>query len=153
MNYEDMKAAELRALCEAKGIKPSRSKADMIADLEARDSADELTRLSQELNLPDEPMPGSEEVWPPEVPEELRKPGDERTARPVATLVVPHIIEDGTFYKEFPRGETLEQPEHEANLRRITHQAEASGFETFGPAFRAPNRTTRTDWVYGINIR
>ena len=39
MNYEDLTAKELRELCEKKGIKPSRAKADMIEDLKARDAA------------------------------------------------------------------------------------------------------------------
>lgn len=149
MNYADLKAHELRELCEARGIKPSRAKADMIADLEARDAADELTRLSQELGLPDEPLTASEDGTAPEAQDEAEKPAE----RPVVALEVADWVEDHVFLKRFPRNPNLDSWEHQANLRDVAEYARASGFETFGPAFRVAHRTTPTDWVYGINVR
>jgi len=149
MDYSELTAAELKALCLEKGIKPSRAKADMIEDLKARDAADELTRLSQELNLPDEPMPGSEDVWPPEVPIELQKPAE----RPVEALTAFPWVEDGVYLKAFDRRETLDQGEHEMYLRLVGEGARADGFETYGPPYRVASKTLPTEWIYGINVR
>lgn len=148
MNYDDLTAKELRELCEKRGIKPSRAKADMIEDLKARDAADELTQLSQDLGL-DEPVWPVEESPAPEVHPEPEKPAE----RPVEVLTPPHVIEDGVFYREFPRGPVLEQWEHESNLRSVAQAAMASGYEVYGPAFRAHNRSTEYTWVYGVNFR
>lgn len=149
MNYDDLTAKELRELCEKRGIKPSRAKVDMIEDLKARDAADELTQLSQELGLPDEPLTASEEDSAPEVHPESEKPAQ----RPVEVLIAPHTIEDGVFYREFPRGVILEQWEHESNLRSVEQVARASGYHVFGPAFRDHERSSDTMWVYGVNFR
>lgn len=153
MDYTELTAAELKALCLQKGIKPSRAKADMIEDLKARDAADELTRLSQELGLPDEPLTASEEAWPPQVPDELRGPLSEPTARPVQPLTTFPWVEDGLYLKTFDRRDTLDQGEHEMYLRMTAEGARADGFETYGPPYRVHSRTMATEWVYGINVR
>lgn len=164
MKYDDLKAAELRALCEERGIKPSRAKADMIEDLKARDTADELTRLSQELDLPDEPMPERSPTFgkaleepvepaqdspPPFTPEYIEKPAE----RPVVALTDVPWVEEGVFLVHFPRHEILDQGEHEANLQNVVTKALEDGFEPFGPPYRVHSRTQPNAWVYGVNIR
>ncbi len=164
MNYDELTAKELRELCEKRGIKPSRAKFDMIEDLKARDAADELSLeanldqfeqdlLAGKIGGPVASETASDEVWPPEVPEELQKPVDGDSERPVTKLEVPHVIEDGVFYREFPRGVTLDQWEHESNLRSVEQVARSSGYDVFGPAFRDHGRSTSTVWVYGVNFR
>lgn len=149
MKYEDMTAKELRELCEERGIKPSRAKADMIEDLKARDAADELTRLSQELDRPDEPLPASEEDPAPEVPVEPEKPAESRTEPEDETVWVEH----GRLYKRYPRQTpVLGDHEHVNNLTDVTEEAVIRGRETYGSAFRVRDPDSAT-WLYAINVR
>lgn len=159
MNYDELKAAELRALCEEKGIKPSRAKHDMIEDLKARDAADELTQLSQELDLPDEPMPVRSDTFmkaldvPQEAPVDDPGPrGQERPLEQLQRAPGAEWVMDGTFYKEFPRDAVLDEREHESNLRQVVGGALAMQFQPYGPPFRSAALTSVTRWVYGVNI-
>lgn len=160
MNYGDLKAAELKALCEERGIKPSRAKADMVADLECLDNADELTQFSQELDLPDEPMPKRSDSFlkalggPETAP--VDDPGPRGRERPLEALQRAPGAEwvmDGVFYKEFQRDAYLDERDHEAYLRQVVGSALALQFDPFGPAFRSEALTSVTKWVYGVNIR
>lgn len=148
MNYDDLGAKELRALCEKRGIKPSRAKADMIEDLKARDAADELTQLTQDLGL-DEPLTASDVAPVPEVVAEPERPAD----GPVAAPDEPYWVEQGVFLKKFPRNPNLDSWEHEANLRDVQEHARAEGFVILNPPRRVSARTTPSHWVYGINVR
>jgi ribosomal protein L12E/L44/L45/RPP1/RPP2 len=148
MTYEDLKAAELRALCEQRGIKPSRAKADMIADLKAKDAADALIKHDEDAGLYAHET-ASEEAQAPEVPAEPEKPAESRPA--ILTGVVWE--EGGTFYKRVPRrGSVLGDDEHEENLRDVADEARSRGREVYGPAFRDRDPDTAT-WVYAINVR
>lgn len=144
MNYEDLTAKELRELCEKKGIKPSRAKADMIEDLKARDAADELTRLDQEMEQ--------------EAAEAAEKPAEEK---PVPTVEVPAPklpeervwVSDGRLYKAYAKEDKwLDDDEHEENLRDIVEEAVLRGADYFGPPFRVDDPDVN-EWIYAINIR
>jgi hypothetical protein len=149
MNYEEMTAKELRELCEQRGIKPSRAKADMIEDLKARDAADELTRLSQDLDLPDEPVTVSEPAPAPEVPAEPEKPAE----TPSEPEDEDAWVENGRLYKRYRRqSPVLGDREHADNLADIAGEAVRRGREPYGLAFRVRDTDIAT-WLYAINVR
>lgn len=149
MKYEDMKAAELRALCEEKGLKVHRAKADMIEELKARDAADELTRLGQEMeqDAPEEVSNGSQ-------------PGSAWLVGPDGLPVDSGPVDgdtwlfDGRFYKQYPkRGIYLEDDEHRGNLADVIANAAEAGHEYFGPSYRVPEKCGADFWVYAVNVR
>ena len=148
MNYEDLKAAELRALCEQRGIKPSRAKADMIEDLKAKDAADALIALDEIEGLYDDKT-ASEEAQAPEVPEETEKPAESHPETPQEDV----WEEGGSLHKRYPRrNPVLDSFEHIDRLIDVVNEALSRGKEPYGPAFRVrdPDPTT---WVYAVNIR
>lgn len=147
MKYEEMSAAELKALCIEKGVKPSRAKADMIEDLKARDAADELIQLGAE-----EGLYGSETVSAVETgPETLAEP-TKSTESPSAPSDTRVRIEGGSLYKTYPRNGLLSDREHQEHLDDVVAEALSRNQTPFGPAFR--DRTTdETVWLYGVNIR
>jgi hypothetical protein len=146
MDYTTLSAKELRELCEQRDIKPSRAKADMIADLEARDAADELTRISQELETPDEPMPSSEAAPAPEVPVEAEKPAESPTAPPEDAWV-----ENGRLFLVRPYIGPLDQMTHERYLREVSYEAVSWGFTPILPQRTRLRRGL--DWVYAVHVR
>lgn len=154
MNYDELKAAELRALCEERGIKPSRAKHDMIEDLKARDAADELTVLAQEMEqeAADAPVPAPEAPPIPFIPEDLQKPA-ERPVEPLVRSPGAEWVENGVFLKEFDRNYTLEQYEHERNLNQVVSAALGMQLHPYGPPYRVADRTNAFKWVYGVNVR
>lgn len=135
MNYEDLKAAELRALCEERGLKVHRAKADMIEELEAYDA-------THGPETPSEPLPEPE---PPISPE---KPAEEPT-RPTDDSV---WVEDGTLHRRYLRSGILTDFEHLDHLADIAEEALSRGYEPYGPSFRVRDPDSAT-WVYGVNIR
>lgn len=171
MNYDELKAAELKALCEERGIKPHKAKAVMAADLRAKDGADELllqqnmTKFENELlaDVPEapvrkasptfgkaleEPVPASEYVPIPFVPEEVVEAVEERTAD-----LSKHWVEDGVYLKGYIRRGVLGQGEHEYYLEQVVLAAQGDTFTPFGPPFRSANHTSDSTWVYGVNVR
>lgn len=144
MDYTDMTAAELKALCATKGIKPSRAKADMIEDLKARDAADELTQLTQEMEQEaaerrEEPAEAVPAVF---VPEHLQKAGEDRV-----------WLSDGRLFKAYLKEDKwLDDDEHEENLRDIVEEAVIRGKEHYGPPFRVDDPDV-DEWIYAINVR
>lgn len=150
MNYDELTAKELRELCEKRGIKPSRAKADMIENLQARDAADELSRIGQELEQDgvEASVPTVEEPTAPEVPVETVKPAESQPEAPE-----DHAwVEGGTFYKTYPRNGRPSDREHQSYLEGVVEAAVAHGRDPYGPPFR--DRTTdRSVWLYGVNVR
>lgn len=140
MNYEDLKAAELKALCEERHIKPSRAKADMIADLKALDAANELTQLTEELGLYEDQTP-SETVPAPEPQEEPENAPDE-----------PVWLSDGRLYKRYTRHGILDNREHEGNLTDVIEEAVIRGLEPLPPSYRVGDPDSKS-WVYAVNVR
>lgn len=140
MNYEDLKAAELKALCEERGIKPSRAKADMIEDLKTRDAADELTQLGQEVELN-----GSEtaSAWVKEDPDPVE---------PVEAPDEPVWLADGCLYIRYLRHGRLDDREHHHNLTNVVEEAVIRGLTPYGPPFRVNDPDSAT-WVYAVNVR
>lgn len=153
MDYSELTAKELREICEEKGIKPSRAKVDMIEDLKAREAADELTRLSQEMEqgAADAPVPAPQAPPIPFIPEELQKPV-ERPVEPLVRSPGAEWVEGGIFLKEFDRGYALDTQEHESNLRQVLGAALAMGLSPYGPPYRFHERTNAFKWVYAINV-
>jgi hypothetical protein len=147
MDYSELTAKELRELCEKRGIKPSRAKADMIEDLKARDAADELTRLSEELGLRDEPLTVSEDVQVPEVHPEPVGPVEE----PPAAFDETVWFANGRLYKTYPHTGPLQDAEHASNLSDVIEEAVIRGKSTYGPSFRVRSKTG--PWVYAIHVR
>jgi hypothetical protein len=149
MDYTEMTAAELKALCVEKGIKPSRAKADMVEDLKARDAADEL---SLEANLQQfeedvlvDRVGGSVEpvqmVPIPFIPEALQKAADE-----------PSWVSEGRLFKRYQKEDSfLDEDEHEENLRDIVEEAVIRNLDYYGPPFRVDDPDT-DEWVYAINV-
>lgn len=144
MDYSEMTAAELKALCVAKGIKPSRAKADMIEDLKAREAADELTRLSQEMEQ--------------EAAEASVEPVEE-TPAPAVEVPAPKLpeervwVSDGRLYKAYAKEDRwLDDDEHEENLRDIVEEAVLRGVDYYGPSFRVDDPDV-DEWIYAINVR
>jgi hypothetical protein len=153
MAYSELTAKDLKALCEERSIKPSRAKADMIADLTARDAADELTRLGQETGQEavNDVLPASEDDLGPEDEGPVEKP----TQRPLEPLEVNYDwwIFEGRFLRRYMRtGPGLDGWEHISHLANVVAIAQDAGFEPYGPPFRKddPDPTT---WVYAVNIR
>lgn len=143
MDYTEMTAAELKALCVEKGIKPSRAKADMVEDLKARDAADELTRLGQEMEQEalDAPVEPVEEAPVPEVQVPAKNPANERV-----------WILDGRLFKAYEKEDRwLDDDEHEENLRDIVEEAVLRGKDYYGPPFRVDDPDV-DEWIYAINI-
>lgn len=153
MDYSELTAKELREICEEKGIKPSRAKVDMIEDLKAREAADELTRLGQEMEqeAADAPVPAPQAPPIPFIPEELQKPV-ERPVEPLVRSPGAEWVEGGIFLKEFDRGYALDTQEHESNLRQVLGAALAMGLSPYGPPYRFHERTNAFKWVYAINV-
>lgn len=144
MNYDTMKAAELKALCELRGITPHRAKAVMIADLKARDAfADELTKLGQELDASDGGLPASEDV--PDLGDHLD------LTKPVETDV---WRSEDSFYKRYDaEGPYLGNDEHEENLRDVVDTAKNHHLTPYGPPFRVADKCGVGYWVYAVNVR
>lgn len=140
MNYDDLTAKELKALCEERGIKPSRAKADMIEDLKARDAADELSRLGQEMEQ-DATQAASQPDPAPEVKEPSESPSDS-----------PVWISDGRLRMRFERQGRLDDFEHYSYLSKVVEEAENRGLESYGPPFRVNDPDTYY-WVYAVNVR
>jgi ribosomal protein L12E/L44/L45/RPP1/RPP2 len=148
MTYEDLKAAELRALCEQRGIKPSRAKADMIADLKAKDAADALIKHDEDAGLYAHET-ASEEVQAPEVPAEPEKPAE----TPSEPEDEDAWVENGRLYKRYRRqSPVLGDREHADNLADIAGEAVRRGREPYGLAFRVRDTDIAT-WLYAINVR
>lgn len=144
MDYSEMTAAELKALCVKKGIKPSRAKADMIEDLKARDAADELTRLSQEMEqeAAEAPVEPVEETPAPAVEVPSKSLPEERV-----------WVSDGRLYKAYAKEDRwLDDDEHEENLRDIVEEAVLRGVDYYGPSFRVDDPDV-DEWIYAINVR
>jgi hypothetical protein len=171
MNYEELKAAELKALCEERGIKPNKAKAVMAADLKAKDEADELLRQQNMTKFEDdllasvvegpvrkvsptfgkaleEPVQAPEYVPVPFIPEEVVE-----AAEASAAASGGNWVEDGVYLRAFERRDVLDQGEHTYYLRKVEEHANEAGFTTFGTPFRVAPRTTDSSWVYGINVR
>lgn len=130
MNYDDLKAAELRELCEERGLKVHRAKADMIAELEAYDAA-------QGSETPVEPDPA------PEPQPESESPAEEH-----------EDVWNGTLYVAHARhSQYLSDEEHEESLRGVVAEAERRGLQPYGPPFRAADECTADFWVYAVNVR
>jgi hypothetical protein len=126
-----MKAAELRALCELRGLKVHRAKADMIEELEAYDAGS------------GDVLPASEEV---EAPVDLNKA--ERA--PDSDV----WVSDGRLYKRFPKDDIyLGDAEHFRNLLDVVDEAVNLRRVTYGPAFRAADKCGAEFWVYAVNVR
>lgn len=140
MNYDELKAAELKALCEEKGIKPSRAKADMIEDLKAWESAFELMQHDQDAGLYDS-LPSLEKDPVPEPQPEPEPAADE--------LV---WLQDGVLHKRYKRHGKLDEREHHHYLSDVIEEAVLRDFGPFGPSFRLTDPDPDT-WVYGINVR
>lgn len=147
MTYDDLTAKELRELCEERGIKPSRAKADMIEDLKARDIADELIQHDEAEGLY-EPETAPEPVPEPETPAEPEKPTESQPEAPAE-----HVwVEGGTLYKTYPRNGRPSDREHQEYLGDVVEEAVAHGRDPYGPPFR--DRTTdKSVWLYGVNVR
>lgn len=136
MNYDDLKAAELRALCEERGIKPSRAKTDMIADLKADDAVREGTATDYDANLAawEKELLSQDPQTPESAPEE------------------PVWLSDGRLYKRYERHGKLDDREHHSNLTDVVEEAVIRGREPFGPSFRVTDPDPNT-WVYAVNVR
>lgn len=139
MNYDELKAAELKVLCEERGIKPSRAKHDMIADLKDWDASNA-------------PVPPVEEVEVPLAQEEPTKPA-QRPVEPLVRSPGAEWVEDGVFLKEFDRNYTLEEYEHQRNLNQVVGAALGMRLHPYGPPYRVASRTNAFKWVYGVNVR
>lgn len=140
MSYEDLKAAELKTLCEEKGIKPSRAKADMIEDLKARDAADDLITLTEDMGLNDS---DAASAWVVE--------GQDQT-EPVPASDEPVWLDDGRLYIRHDRHGRLDDREHHHNLISVVEEAVIRGLTPYGPAFRVNDPDSAT-WVYAVNVR
>lgn len=140
MSYEDLKAAELKALCEEKGIKPSRAKADMIEDLKAWESAFELMQHDQDAGLYDS------------LPSFKKTPDPEPQPEPVPASDEPVWLDDGRLYIRHDRHGRLDDREHHHNLISVVEEAVIRGLTPYGPAFRVNDPDSAT-WVYAVNVR
>ena len=126
MNYSDLTAKELQALCEEHGLRPRRAKADMIAALEALDA-----------DLTAEP--------------ETEVPSPESEAETVSEA--PAWRHEDGFYHTFPKGpDRLEDREHFDYIRQTERAAEEAGYHVRGGGFRIPNDHT-TLWFYKVWVQ
>lgn len=146
MNYDELKAAELKALCIKRGIQPSRAKIDMIEDLKARDAADELTKLGQEMaqEATDAPLPASEGAPSPVTLE--------KAPEPVKADETPWWVFDGRLYKRYVQDGALTDLVHEGYIADVVEEALTQNFVPYGPSFRVSNPDLFY-WVYAVNVR
>jgi hypothetical protein len=158
MDYTDLTAAELKALCAKRDIKPSRAKADMIEDLKARDAADELTRLGQEIdydaNLTKWETELLESAGASETPvEEVEAPEVHLAPETAAEAdEEPGWVQEGRLYKRYKRHGILDDREHRNNLTDVVEEAVIRGLDYFGPSFRIDDGDSAS-WLYAINVR
>lgn len=145
MNYDEMKAAELKALCEKRKLKVHRAKADMIKELKEFDAAQEIKDYygDEPAPLPDGVLPASEDDATPEPQPEPESPADEH-----------EDVWNGSLYVAHARhSQHLGDEEHEEYLRDVVAEAERRGLEHYGPPFRAADECTADFWVYAVNVR
>jgi hypothetical protein len=154
MNYGELKAVELKVLCEERGLKVHRAKADMIKELKEYDTAQDIKDYygDEAAPVPDGVLTDVEADTEPE-PQPEPETSAERPVEPLVRAPGAEWVEDGVFLKEFDRGYTLETWEHETNLRQVVGCALAMQLEPYGPPYRVHSRTNAFKWVYGVNVR
>lgn len=139
MTYDGLNATQLRELCNAKGVKPSRAKSDMIADLKANDAATELTEMAQEDGLYD--VVSASEGTTEEVHEEpAPEPAQGRT-----------WVGDGFFFESFPRDGRLTDPAHKNFIDTTELDARKAGYQLRSGANRVSDEDT-TIWIYQVGV-
>jgi hypothetical protein len=142
MNYESLNAIQLRELCNAKGVKPSRAKADMIADLKARDalSEDKTFDTTDTLTLTDAVLTLAEDTTEEVHEEPAPEPAQGRT-----------WVGDGFFFESFPRDGRLTDPAHKNFIDTTELDARKAGYQLRSGANRVSDEDT-TIWVYQVGV-